>query len=348
MRIDKTAMNSVNYTTYYGSGANKVWLQALQHIIDHGSIQEGRDQRTKEALFARFIIKEPRQRYITMRTINPAFAIAEVVWILSYSRNLKTIAWWNRRMEQYSDDGVTLHGAYGDRIITNGLNKSQLVMAYDALKDNPNRRDVVIQIWNSRRDMPLNHRPRAKDIPCNITAHPMIRDGKLYWSQVMRSNDLIWGTPVNFIQWTTIQEIMAGWLEVEVGDYIHHSDSLHIYERHWEHANKIIDTSLKREYGLVDSDLRLPFDEWNDVFQLVYSVFLSFPDARDVTDVESLMNVQVPKAYRDWLRVMASETVRKLGGNVQARNYAEAIDNKGLRLSMMQWLGYKEKNHEIN
>ena len=34
-----------------------------------------------------------------------------------------------------------------------------------------------------------------------------VRQGKLEWSQIMRSNDVLLGMPYNFIQFTGLQEI---------------------------------------------------------------------------------------------------------------------------------------------
>ena len=40
------------------------------------------------------------------------------------------------------------------------------------------------------------------------------------------------GFPFNIVQFTMLQEIMAGWIGVDVGSYHHLSDSLHIYPEH--------------------------------------------------------------------------------------------------------------------
>ncbi len=46
----------------------------------------------------------------------------------------------------------------------------------------------------------------------------------------MRSQDLWLGFPYDIFTATLIQELLAGWLEVGVGEYHHHVDSLHLYE----------------------------------------------------------------------------------------------------------------------
>ncbi|MFI9320087.1 thymidylate synthase [Kitasatospora aureofaciens] len=42
--------------------------------------------------------------------------------------------------------------------------------------------------------------------------------------------------PYDLITTTVLHELMAGWLGVEVGDYHHHVDSLHLYAQHQDTA----------------------------------------------------------------------------------------------------------------
>jgi thymidylate synthase len=188
-----------------------------------------------------FSLADPRQRIVFARPFNPALAIAEVIWILSGANASEFLISWNPRHQRFVDVGKdtrVFYGAYGhrlgsrprlpeemDRMLRIGADgepfpKDQLRSAYQALRHEPDSRQVVLQIWDPERDLP-DPMPRSEDVPCNLVSHLMIRDNRLEWFQVMRSNDLIWGTPVNFIQFTCLQEIMAGWLGVDVGSYVH-------------------------------------------------------------------------------------------------------------------------------
>ena len=61
----------------------------------------------------------------------------------------------------------------------------------------------MIQIYDTKEDFPIdNGKPRDDDIPCNICSMLKVRQGKLEWSQIMRSNDVLLGMPYNFIQFT--------------------------------------------------------------------------------------------------------------------------------------------------
>ena len=92
-----------------------------------------------------------------------------------------------------------------------------------------------------------------------------VRDGKLEWSQIMRSNDVLLGMPYNFVQFTGLQEILAGWLGLELGSYNHYSDSLHLYQRD---INKI---GIGQEVEIENKDsLSLTKSESEKIFREIY------------------------------------------------------------------------------
>jgi thymidylate synthase len=72
----------------------------------------------------------------------------------------------------------------------------------------------------------------------------------------MRSNDAIWGLTNDLFSFTLFQEVMLLELKkrdpmfenLELGTYYHTAGSLHLYERHFELAEKIIGAYEKREW----------------------------------------------------------------------------------------------------
>src|SRR5207249_2638830 len=92
------------------------WRELARYFKKYGKLQESRDQPTTELLHVATTISDPRQRIVFSRAINPAFAIAEVISMLAGSDDLSFLAFWNPRMKKFSDDGLTLCGAYGPRI----------------------------------------------------------------------------------------------------------------------------------------------------------------------------------------------------------------------------------------
>ncbi len=315
-----------------GSSADAVWKHAISQLRTSGSIQEGRDQTTRELLHVAFTITTPCQRLVFGRPINPAFAIAEVIWIMAGANDSSFLSFWNPRMTQFLDkDQRAFHGAYGFRLgsrpklsedasqqlrYEGGKNKvrpDQLKTAYEALLHTSGSRQIVLQIWNSQFDMP-DPQPRSNDIPCNLMSHLLIRQGKLEWLQVMRSNDLIWGTPYNFVQFTTMQEIMAGWLGVEVGTYNHISDSLHVYERHWQGLENIETDTYEVPTNLAKLNV-LTYFEWEKLWEKLVDHTIRLTKCLEVSDFREVFNgfTDAPGAYVEWLALLTAEALRRRG-----------------------------------
>ena len=226
------------FRSFQGPTADHVWQQLVEAFRagDGVLVQPSRGGATKEILHAAITVNDPRQRWVASRQppLNVAFAIAEVVWIMTGRNDLAFLKAWNSRLPEYVGKGPYLHGAYGYRLRHHkGLD--QLARAYEALSNSPDTRQAVLQIWDSSIDLPQpDGTPVDKDIPCNVMSVLKVRDGKLEWLQVIRSNDLFLGVPHNFVQFTCLQEVMAGWLGVDCGAYHQVSDSLHLYEHHEE------------------------------------------------------------------------------------------------------------------
>ena len=137
--------------------------------------------------------------------------------------------------------------------------------AHQAFESNPDTRQVVLQIWDSHLDLPSSDgTPADRDVPCNVVAMPKLRDGRLEWLQVIRSNDMFLGVPHNFVQFTSLQEVLAGWLGVECGSYTQISDSLHVYEHHWENVKA---STIVPNVAPNDDHLTLPRRESDQAFK---------------------------------------------------------------------------------
>lgn len=97
--------------------ADDAWIQALDLLKKQGNVQSSRNRTTTELLHMAIEINDPRQRIVFAREMNPAFAIAEIVWILSGVNDVSFLSAWNSRMTKYVDgSNQYLHGAYGYRL----------------------------------------------------------------------------------------------------------------------------------------------------------------------------------------------------------------------------------------
>ena len=328
------------------SSADDAWRRLACMLQAEVEIQPGRDQPTRELLHVMVSLANPRQRIVFARPFNPAFAIAEVIGILSGANASRFVTAWNPRMKRFVDEDVNvLHGAYGYRLgsrpqlsmaaeralrIETGKimpQLDQLRAAYEAPRHSPDSRQVVLQIWNATLDLP-DPSPRSADVPCNLMSHLMIRDNRLEWLQILRSNDLIWGMPYNFVQFTCLQEILAGWLGVDVGSYVHVSDSLHVYQRHWSELD-VLSLDGDVETPVNQTDLRIKgYGEWEEIWRGIVAAGLRLSTGVNPREASAVLGEvsDHPLGYVQWIAVLAAESLRLQGYDREA---ITMIDNAG-------------------
>lgn len=325
---------------FAGETADAVWREAAQALIAGSEVhrQDSRLGFTRELLHCTFLLRNPRQRWVLSRqpAINPAFAIAEVVWILQGREDAGFPKHWNPALSRFAGEGDRYHGAYGHRLRRN-LGFDQLERAWQALSANPNSRQVVLQIWDGNRDFPHpDGRARDPDIPCNICSMPKVRNGRLEWLQIMRSNDLFLGTPYNFVQFTVLQEVIAGWLGLEVGEYAQVSDSLHLYE---DNLDTMSVSKVPPPDYPVDS-LSLPKLEFGEVLEglgafmdRLRSDELTRADVRRMTETPP-----IPEGWANMIRIAAADAIRRKGWAEESQAAAATCTNAGLNAAWVAWV----------
>lgn len=328
--------------------ADDAWCQAMDKMYNGNEviIQESRLGLTRELLHVNFTINSPRERWTLSRmpAINPAFAIAEVFWILSGSNDAQFLTYWNPILPRFIGTSKTAYGAYGFRI-RKQFGIDQLERAFKILSRNPDSRQVVIQIWNPELDLPReNGSAVSPDIPCNICSMPKIRNGKLEWLQIMRSNDLFRGTPYNIVQFTMLQEILAGWLDVEIGAYHQISDSLHIYESDWQQVG-ILQSQMK-----ISNTDRLGINK-EHFDTMLESIFMAMQRlSADNLDEDSFFEIcnlsNLAEGYKNMLLITAADSARRRGW-VNHMNWAAGhCTNPLLSLAWNAWRERRTKSTE--
>ena len=198
-----------------------------------------RGMEVKEIIGAGFELSNIRNRLIYLKERNPSlfFSIGEFLWYIRGSDALDIIQYYSKMYPKFSDNQLTLYGAYGKRIfLSHNSHGSLWDNIIRILKTDSDSRQAVISI----------HEPRdvytcSKDIPCTCSLQFLIRKGRLYCITYMRSNDLYLGLPYDVFSFTMLQEMLANELGVELGTYRHFVGSLHIYKRNYEDIRKCCD-----------------------------------------------------------------------------------------------------------
>lgn len=218
--------------------ANEALVTLLDSLLANGHDVPSRAGNTKELRFLSFEVS-PLDRYITApnRNVSIPAQIAETMWVLAGRNDVKWLSAYLPQAPKFADDGKHWRAGYGPRIRSfDGFD--QLKNVVDLLKKDPNTRRAVISIWDPREDF-----ADSKDIPCNNWLHFLARDGVLDLNIATRSNDIMWGwSGINFFEWSVLLEIVASCSGLKVGNLHFNVSSMHLYERHFEKAKRIVDS----------------------------------------------------------------------------------------------------------
>lgn len=213
----------------------RAWRAALRNVLDVGAVVSPRGQATKELLghsvsvnLARAVVTSP------LRKLNYKFMCAEALWILDGQNELAPLTRFVARMAEFSDDGATLAGAYGPRLVP------QLPYVVDTLARDRDTRQAVASIW-----MPTP--TPSKDIPCTVAVCFNIRNDALHQQVFMRSSDLWLGLPYDMFSFSCWGIKVACLLNargvsprVKLGTLTVTAASSHLYERDWVAAYAVL------------------------------------------------------------------------------------------------------------
>jgi thymidylate synthase len=334
---------------YFGATtADLVWQEAFTELLERPDHEHnGRNGVTYEILPCVLRIEDPRQRWVLSRRppYNPAFGLVEFIWIITGNNESRVLNYWNPVLPKYSGTGDIYHGAYGFRL-RQEFGLDQIERAYQVLSNAPETRQVILQIWQPNLDFPaIDGQPISTDIPCNVMSLLKLRDDRLYWSQIMRSNDIMRGLPYNIIQFTLLQEVMAGWLGSKLGDYFQLSDSLHVYEKDLAEFC-CIPTNSK----CIDREpFPLSYSESNELFALIYDDLLEVSygnkkesEIREIFSRDSMRNLGRCELIKDMMAVIGSDAARRQNYSALAHYLADSCVDHNLKCASHAWLEYRE------
>lgn len=216
----------------------EAFIAAVAHAMQSGDLIEVRGSVTKELRNQTLVMQRPTERtpVVAGRRNNIFASIAETMWVLAGRDDIAFLAPYIPRAVDFSDDGVVWRAAYGPRLRSwDGVDQIDSVVRL--LNDDPHTRRAIISLFD-----PVADYAPSKDVPCTNWLQFTTRDGALHLTVVMRSNDLFWGfSGINVFEWSVLQEMVARWTGHAVGTLTFFVGSLHIYERHFERAQVVLD-----------------------------------------------------------------------------------------------------------
>lgn len=217
---------------------DEAYRDLLTRVHDHGETVAPRGQKTWELRHVTVVITDPVQAPpVNVRTeYSEQIAATELCQLLAGVSHLGQLnAASNGRFDQFADGG-RLRGAYGPRLF------HQLPRIEDKLRQDLDTRQAVAVIWGPDELV-------TRDTPCTLSLTFSVRNFQLELKVHMRSNDLMLGVPYDWFQFSRLQLAMATVLGLQPGNYVHHVDSLHLYERDEQRGSDMVYRLMRQPEG---------------------------------------------------------------------------------------------------
>lgn len=200
---------------------NECYTDVMEQLLKAPQVRN-----TRELLNTIIEIDNPslENMHFHLRPFSEKYANSELEWYWTADNSCHTIGKAAKRWLSITDDGETSNSAYG-YILAKKYNKSQIDEVIELLKQDPLSRRAVLNISD-----PSIDRIHTKDMQCTVCVQLLLRDNKLHEFVYMRSNDIFYGFPYDYIYFITLQQYIASKLGVECGSYTHHAGSMHLYD----------------------------------------------------------------------------------------------------------------------
>lgn len=214
------------------------YVQLGTELIKHGEHVTARGMSTVELTGVTIEFPDPTGVMLPTgvnRKVNTRLAAVEALQLLSGTCDGELL---RRAAPSYTEVLIrpenVVYGAYGPRL------RHQLEAVYHELHRDAGSRRAVLTI---HREDDLFH---DGDHPCTLSAQLLVRRGKLELIVNMRSWDYWLGVPYDVFMWSQLQRSFARQLGVDVGRYIHHAGSLHVYDRNREAVDMLVTSPADR------------------------------------------------------------------------------------------------------
>jgi thymidylate synthase len=211
------------------SFADKLYLASIENILKNGYHAQNRTgvatYKLPHQIF-QFDLSNGEFPILTTKFVAFKTAIKELLWIFKdQSNDVKELQKQNVHIwDSWTDENGFIGPAYGYQI----FKYKQIDKLIDALKNNPQDRRMIMDMWN------FDDLPKMILQPCCFLTMWDVTDGKLNCCLVQRSGDMPLGVPFNTSQYTALVYMIAQVTNLKVGLFTHIINNAHIYENQIE------------------------------------------------------------------------------------------------------------------
>jgi thymidylate synthase len=171
-----------------------------------------------------------------LRRVYPYVAAAELAWFLSGTKDLTWLRQHAKIWDKFTTNAIYVENAYGYRW-RHHFGRDQIADAVEALRENPTDRRIYIGAWDPGQDG--LGRPSI-NVPCPVGFSLYALGSSLHMAVTMRSLDTFVGLPYDVMDFALLLRAFAQQLGLETGTMRLTANHVHLYEAHWEMAEKCL------------------------------------------------------------------------------------------------------------
>jgi thymidylate synthase len=183
---------------------------------------------------------EPYVRFMSFksRKLSISYLKREFLWYLKGDRYDGSITSHAKIWQSVMNSDGSFNSNYGQYFFGDQMQFDTVVETLKKDKDSRRASILLLSREHTQSD--------TKDVPCTYALNFRVRNNKLNMTVHMRSQDAIYGMGNDLPTFSFIHEMMYNSLlefypELEYGIYHHFVDSFHLYEKHYEMLDKILD-----------------------------------------------------------------------------------------------------------
>ena len=215
----------------------KVYLDLLQHILDHGVEKEDRTGTGTRSCFGYQMRYDLRKGFpmVTTKKLHTRSIIHELLWFIQGDTNVKylqenKVRIWNEWADENGDLGPVYGKQWRSWGAPDGRTIDQLKWVENEIKGNPDSRRLLVSAWN------VGELDQMALMPCHALFQFYVADGRLSCQLYQRSADVFLGVPFNIASYALLTSMMAQVTGLERGDFVHTLGDAHLYRNHLDQA----------------------------------------------------------------------------------------------------------------
>jgi thymidylate synthase len=260
--------------------ADRLFVQNMREIKDYGCWDENPRPRYEDGtnahsifitqVFEKYDLEKGEFPITNLRPIPIINGVKEIQWIyqdqtsdLSVLEEDYGIGWW----QPWNIGDGTIGIRYGETVARYDLMNSLLT----GLATSPFGRRHILNLWQEQDFAESLGLP-----PCAFMTMFSVRkvNGVFYLDMTLtqRSSDYLVAGHINKMQYVAFQMMVAKHCGYQVGNFVHYVQNLHIYDRHLEQLDTLLDRSMYEPVN-TQAILKLNVPDGTDFYNIYHTDF---------------------------------------------------------------------------